>query len=435
MDDFWNSYFDFWHRMDLNTILRWGWFIFLIDIPRSLIVEGIVLLKSRWSRRMTATSWQEAQRLLKKENPLVTVLVPGHNEGKHLFKLVESLKEQTYTNIELIVVDDGSDDDTAILGQYFEDNGGVDRFIRSDIRGGKASAANLGLRYARGKYIVHLDADSSLQADAIEKILIPFYRYQHVGAVGGNLMVRNDKDSLTTTMQFLEYFQSINVSRVVLSYLGIYKIVSGAFGAYPKTVLDKVGGWDVGPGLDGDITVKIRKLNYRIIFEEEAICNTHVPTTWTKLAKQRLRWSRSLVRFRLRKHQDIWLPNQNFRFSNFFSFLENIFFGFVLDFLWVFYMLQILMFDPLFLLIWFPFKYSVYLIMSFFQFGYCLSIAKDKHYLIKRLIYLPLYPLYMGYYMRIIRTIAYLDEIFFFDSYKDNWNPPKTSQKAREFGA
>lgn len=435
MMEFWDTYFFFWYRMDFNTILRWGWYIFLLDIPRFLIIEGTTLVLSRTKRRKTFDLWENASLQLKREYPLVTVLVPGHNEGKHLYKLVESLKRQTYRNIELIVVDDGSTDETPTIGKHFEQQGDIDLFIRSEIRGGKASAANLGLRYAKGKYIVHLDADSSLKDDAVEKVLIPFYRYEHVGAVGGNLIVRNENDSLTTTMQFLEYLQSINVSRIVLSHLRIYKIVSGAFGAYPKVVLDRVGGWDVGPGLDGDITVKIRKINYRIVFEEEAICQTHAPVTWKKLTKQRLRWSRSLVRFRLRKHHDIWIPNMNFRLSNFFAFFENIFFGLILDFLWVFYMIQILVMDPLFLLIWFPFKYSIYLMLSLIQFSYCLAISDNKQDIFKKIIYIPLYPLYMGYYMRIVRTIAYIDEFFFYDSYKDAWNPPKTSQKAKEFGA
>lgn len=421
-----------WQRLDWETVMRWGWYIFILDIPRFFILEGITLLYSRVKRMSTRSSWDKAADALWSENPLVTVLVPGHNEGKHLYKLIQSMKSQTYKNIELIVVDDGSTDNTALIARSFERRGEIDRFLSATERGGKASAANLGLRYSKGTYVVHLDADSSLDSDAIEKILIPFYRYQNVGAVGGNLMVRNEEQSLTATMQFLEYLQSINVSRIVLSQLGIYKLISGAFGAFPKNVLDRVGGWDVGPGLDGDLTVKIRKLNYRIVFEEEAICKTHVPITWRALTKQRLRWSRSLVRFRIRKHKDIWMPDKHFNFSNFFSFFENIFFGLILDAFWVYYMIKIILVDPQFLLIWFPFKYSIYVMLASGQFLYSIAIAKNKYQVWSKVLYLPLYPIYMGYYMRIVRTIAYIDEFLFFDSYKDPWNPNKTSQKARE---
>ena len=422
-----------WYRLDWETVMMWGWYIFVLDIPRFFILEGITLFYSRFKRRATRRSWQKAADALWKEQPLVTVLVPGHNEGRHLYKLIHSMKRQTYKNIELIVIDDGSTDDTAVIGRSFERKGDIHRFISASERGGKASAANLGLRYAKGKYIVHLDADSSLDDDAIEKILIPFYRYPNVGAVGGNLLVRNQDQSLTTSMQFLEYLQSINVSRVVLSQLGIYKMISGAFGAFPKNILDRVGGWDIGPGLDGDITVKIRKIKYRIVFEEEAVCRTHTPVTWKALTKQRLRWSRSLVRFRIRKHRDIWMPDKNFTISNFFSFFENIFFGLILDAFWVYYMFKIIVVDPYFLLIWFPFKYSIYLMLALGQFCYSLAITKERSKVLAAIIYLPLYPLYMGYYMRIVRTIAYIDEFLFFDSYKDSWNPQKTSVKAREY--
>lgn len=421
-----------WQRLDWETVMRWGWYIFLLDIPRFLILEGVTLLYSRIKRFRTRGSWKKATDALWLERPLVTVLVPGHNEGRHLYKLIQSMYQQTYKNLEIIVVDDGSTDDTAMIGRSFERIGAIHRFLSASERGGKASAANLGLRYSSGKYVVHLDADSSLDQDAIEKILIPFYRYANVGAVGGNLTVRNQEQSLTATMQFLEYLQSINVSRIVLSQLRLYKIISGAFGAFPKQVLDRVGGWDIGPGLDGDITVKIRKLNYRVVFEEEAICKTHVPITWKALTKQRLRWSRSLVRFRIRKHKDVWMPDKNFSFLNFLTFFENIFFGLVLDVFWIYYMIKIIAVNPEFLLIWFPFKYSIYLILTFCQFLFSVAIAKNKYEVLCKAMYVPLYPLYMGYYMRIVRTIAYIDEFLFFDSYKDSWNPEKTSKKARE---
>lgn len=434
MVEIWDHFFYMWNVMDWQSIFKWGWYIFLLDIPRFFVIEGVTLFWSRYNRIKTKDLWEKAKKDLYDERPLVTVLVPGHNEGKHLYKLVQSMKYQTYTNLELIVIDDGSTDDTAIIGRSFERNGKIDRFISVQERGGKASAANLGLRYSSGKYVVHLDADSSLDNDAIEKILIPFYRFENIGGVGGNLIVRNEEESLTTTMQFLEYLQSINVSRIVLSKLNLYKIISGAFGAFPREVLERIGGWDIGPGLDGDITVKIRKINYRILFEEEAICKTHVPITWKALTKQRLRWSRSLVRFRIRKHKDVWIPDRNFKFVNFMSFFENVFFSLVLDFLWFFYIFKILFTDPSFLIFWFPFKYSIYLLLTLGQYCFAIAISGNKRNLISKVLYIPLFPIYMGYYMRIVRTISYLDELIFYDSYKDVWNPLKTSKKAREYG-
>lgn len=432
--EYWDRLLAMWAHMDWETIWRWGWFIIVLDIPRFLLLDGVVLFISRFQRKKTQDLWEEANRKLLEENPRVSVLAPGHNEGKHYYQLVKSIQKQTYKNIELIVVDDGSTDNSAIIGSSFEKKGDIDTFVSVKERGGKASAANLALKFATGRYVVHIDADSSLEVDAIEKILIPFYRFEHVGAVGGNIVVRNPDQSLTTSMQFLEYFKSISTSRIVLSKLGIYKIVSGAFGAFPKKVLDRVGGWDIGPGLDGDITVKIRKINYRILFEEEATCLTNVPYKWKVLVKQRIRWSRSLIRFRFRKHADVWFPNKNFNWGNFFSFFDSVLFALVLDVTWVYYMFKIIIVAPTFLLFWFPIKYSIYLILSFTRFFYAMVWRTNRKELLKKLIYLPLYPLYIGYFMRIVRTIAYIDEAFFYDSYKDNWNPRKTSKEAREFG-
>lgn len=78
-------------------------------------------------------------------------------------------------------------------------------------------------------------------------------------------------------MQALEYLRSIQVGRMVTNKLGLYHIISGAFGAFDTEILREVGGWDIGPGLDGDITQKFRKAGYKVHFAEDAICMTNVP--------------------------------------------------------------------------------------------------------------------------------------------------------------
>lgn len=131
--------------------------------------------------------------------------------------------------------------------------------------------------------------------------------------------------NLCTALQAIEYLKSITVGRIITSELGILRVVSGAFGAFRKEIVDQVGGWDVGPGMDGDITVKTRKSGFRVRFAKEAVCYTSVPKTWKALARQRTRWSRSLVRFRLRKHKDVYYPDANFSVLNMVSFVENVF--------------------------------------------------------------------------------------------------------------
>lgn len=140
---------------------------------------------------------------------------------------MKSLREQTYRNFEIIIVDDGSDDQTPLICRNLEKMGYIDLFLRCTVRGGKASAANLGAHFAKGKYIVHLDADSSLDRDALEKILLPFYYDEKIKAVGGCVKVRNADDNICTSLQALEYLKTIQVGRMVTSRLGIYHTISG----------------------------------------------------------------------------------------------------------------------------------------------------------------------------------------------------------------
>ncbi len=419
--------------LGFDRFTRIFWFFVFFELIRFLLVDFIVLIIAKISYWLNKKRRQEAYHRMMLERPLVSVIIPGKNEGKHIYKLVKSLREQSYTNLEIIVVDDGSDDDTPMIGRDMEKNGFIDLFIRNEFRGGKASAANLALRFTKGKFIVHLDADCSYNFDAIEKIIIPFYEDDRIGGVGGNVMVRNYKTSLVTTLQAIEYYDTISIGRVVASHLGIYRIISGAFGAFRADAMEKIQGWDIGPGLDGDISVKIRKIGYKVKFANQAVCLTSVPDTFKKLMKQRLRWDKSLIRFRVRKHKDVFYPNQHFRFSNFFSFLENITYNIILNIKWYVYFFDMVINFPHQLVFIFLTNFFLYTCTNFIKFIVFSLFRTEKNAGITYFIpYLPLMVLYFGYFLRIVRTVAYIQEFFFKKSYKDPWNPPKTSKHAKE---
>lgn len=419
--------------LGFERFTRIFWFFVFFELIRFLLVDFIVLIIAKISYWLNKKRRQEAYHRMMLERPLVSVIIPGKNEGKHIYKLVKSLREQSYTNLEIIVVDDGSDDDTPMIGRDMEKNGFIDLFIRNEFRGGKASAANLALRFTKGKFIVHLDADCSYNFDAIEKIIIPFYEDDRIGGVGGNVMVRNYKTSLVTTLQAIEYYDTISIGRVVASHLGIYRIISGAFGAFRADAMEKIQGWDIGPGLDGDISVKIRKIGYKVKFANQAVCLTSVPDTFKKLMKQRLRWDKSLIRFRVRKHKDVFYPNQHFRFSNFFSFLENITYNIILNIKWYVYFFDMVINFPHQLVFIFLTNFFLYTCTNFIKFIVFSLFRTEKNAGITYFIpYLPLMVLYFGYFLRIVRTVAYIQEFFFKKSYNDPWNPPKTSKHAKE---
>ncbi len=421
-------------NLSWNSVLHTYWFLFVIEFPRYYLLELIIGIWHKATFRRREKAMAQAKMKLYIENPLVTILAPGKNEGKHISKLVKSLNEQTYKNYEIIIVDDGSDDATPLICRDLEKAGYIDLYLRSEVRGGKASAANFGTNYAKGKYIVHLDADSSLDRDAIEKILIPFYYDPKIKAVGGCVKVRNSDESLCTSMQSLEYLKTIQVGRMVTNKLGIYHIISGAFGAFEREKLMKIGMWDIGPGLDGDITQKIRKSGDKVYFAENAICMTNVPVHWHALYKQRLRWSKSLIRFRLRKHFDILMPYRHFSILNWISNMENLLYDCVFNFLWLFYMVSLIFTNTDRLLEIFLVGWMIRFCFSLVAFAVIMMISERAREELKLMPYLFLSTFYTGYFLRCTRLFAHIKELFFFSSYKDPWNPKKTSELAQVEG-
>lgn len=424
-----DEFIGYWHSVGLIKMSRVFWYFLAFELVRYTLIDTIILVIYKLTAKSRRAKWEVAKQALWNEMPFVSIIAPGKNEGKHLYKLVKSLNEQTYRNVEIIIVDDGSDDKTPTIGRSLEKAGLIDLFLRNDARGGKASGANLALRYCRGKYVLHMDADCSFDHDAVENILVPFYLDERIGGVGGNVKIR-EADTLASKLQAIEYLKSISVGRIVTSYLGIYRIISGAFGAFRLDALRQTGGWDIGPGLDGDITVKFRKSGYRIHFEPTAVCLTTGPKTFQALWKQRSRWSRSIIRFRVRKHRDVFLPHQGFKWSNFLGFVENIFYNLFLDFKWYIYFFDVAIHYARFLEIILPFNILLYMVTGYIQLFTIYFFSERRKEELKLLPYSPLMVFYVAWFLRACNTLAYIREFFFKTSYQDPWNPQKSSQQA-----
>lgn len=415
-------------------LLGYFWPFFMIDMVRYVLIEGVVLLHYLPQRKRKAQLYSAARQQLFAEKPLLSIIVPGKNEGKYIPKLVETLRQQSYPFYELIVVDDGSDDETPQICRELERKGLIDCFIRNSIRGGKASAANTALQFAKGPYVVHVDADSHLAPDALETILLPFIMDADVGCVGGDVRVTNYRDSFATQTQGIEYSKSIMLGRTVASHLGVLRIVSGAYGAFRKDILNAIHGWDVGPGLDGDITLKIRKMGYKVVHEPASVCYTNVPTSYRRLAKQRYRWDKSMIRFRLRKHRDILLPSESFRWSNFITVVDNLFFNLFLDIKWVIYFFQIIQLSSGYIAFLLILNYFFYVLANLVQWVFSIimlrSLGQKPNY--QSVMFIPLMPIYTGTYLRVVRTFAYIMELLHKRSYIDKWNPWKVSKIAKQ---
>jgi cellulose synthase/poly-beta-1,6-N-acetylglucosamine synthase-like glycosyltransferase len=411
------------------------WHFIAFEFSKYIVLVAIIIFWYMFQKKEIKRREEIARTKLYREYPLISVVVPGKNEGPNIYKLAHSLKRQTYQNYEVIIVDDGSDDDTYLICKDLLKRKIIDMFISNPDRGGKASAANTALKFSKGKYVIHLDADSHLRDDAIETILLPFYMDENVGAVGGDVRVNNVEDSIVTALQGIEYLKSITIGRFIADKLDIMRLISGAYGAFRMDILKRIGGWDVGPGLDGDITLKIRKLGFRVVFNIESVCYTNAPTKFKALAKQRFRWDRSIIRFRLRKHVNI-LFSKHFNIPLKMAIIDNLAYNFLFDFFWFAYMVSVIMFFTSNLGYIILTNYLLYIMENYIKFGIIIFFIGDtlrkKDYL--AVLFIPLIPFYTGIFLKLVRIYAHMMELLFRVSYYDKWNPWKVSRVVKEKG-
>src|SRR4051794_1561404 len=219
--------------------------------------------------------------------PAVSVVIAAYNEEKVIARTIRAVLATGYERLEIIVVDDGSKDDTsAEVRENFGDQ--VTLFVQPN--GGKASALNLGIAAATSDIIIALDADTVFAKDTIEK-LIRHFTDPLVGAVAGNVKVGNRINPLTY-WQSIEYVTSQNLDRRAYAAINSVSVVPGAVGAWRREAILQAGGYSSDTmAEDMDLTWRIRRIGWRIDNEAAAIGYTEVPDTFRTLYKQRFRWA------------------------------------------------------------------------------------------------------------------------------------------------
>ena len=405
------------------------WPFLFLSLPRNLVSQVLVL--------GAALAPEPAQKALYRQRlalhqPLVSVLLPGYNERDTLEATVIALREQTYPNTEIIVVSDGSDDGMDKIAQRLAARGWV-RYLNHKTRGGKVSAANAALEAARGDYVVICDADTTFDRDAIWRLMEEFYD-PGIWAVAGNVRVRNVATNLLTRCQAMQYALSIGLGRRVSSWLGILFIVSGAFGAFRRQALEMVGGWDTGPGEDADITIKVRLAGGQVAFAPDAVCMTDAPDSWWAFFRQQMRWNRSTMRLRVRKYGFLLKPwKGSFGLLNLLGSLDVVVFQVLFAFLFPPYLIWLYLTYP------HLFPYLVVgvslLYMGTTVSTYCIALALSTRRAedLKLLPYLPLYSLFIGWYLRFVRLLAYIDEYFFKTSYTESYVPAHVQRESKKY--
>lgn len=225
-----------------------------------------------------------------KRFPKISIIVPAYNEANTIRRVLESLLQLDYPKdqFEVIMIDDGSTDDTYKIAQEFFQ---VRSFTKKN--GGKGSAVNLGIEKAQEEFIVILDADSFVSKNAL-KTMIGYFENSQVMAVTPTLKVYNPK-GFWQRIQYIEYLFSV-FFRKIFSFLGSVYVTPGPFSIYRKSFFDQYGGFEEDNLTeDLEIALRIQSAGYEIQNSINAEVFTVAPNNFRDLLGQRIRWYTGVI--------------------------------------------------------------------------------------------------------------------------------------------
>ncbi len=241
--------------------------------------------------------------------PLISVIIPAFNEEKVISSTIESTLEVDYPKKEIIVVDDGSKDNTLQLAKQYEKDGVK---VLHKKNGGKASALNYGMTFAKGDIVSVLDADTIAGKNSLMEIAKVFADDENILGVAGNIKIRN-KINWITWNQALEYITGLQITRRAFDMFGAIAIIPGALGAFRRAPLEGSGSYDKDTIVeDFDATLKVLKSGGIVKGTTKSLAFTEAPTTLGGLIRQRKRWYRGNLQV-LFKHRNVF-ANARFGF-------------------------------------------------------------------------------------------------------------------------
>lgn len=305
-----------------------------------------------YSRRVDFAGYDES--FLDPHTRGVSVLMPAYNEAASIVQSVQAMTSLRYPNFEVVVIDDGSKDDTMarliaefdmvevplvpggqiptkgdVRSTWVSRRGGQNLSLVSKSNGGKADALNAGINYSRNELVCMVDADSLLDPGALLDVTRPFAEDPgRVVAAGGVVRVANgsrvEQGRVTqlrmprgwlAPIQVVEYLRAFLIGRSGWSRVGGLLVISGAFGVFRKDVLLEVGGMASDCiGEDAELVVRIHRLigdqrrDAEVVFVPEPVAWTQVPETRAVLRKQRRRWHRGLSEIFVRHRSMVLRP-------------------------------------------------------------------------------------------------------------------------------
>ena len=308
--------------------------VYAVFLFLSALVGALELEKRARNRTFRSSSHAKQENM-----PPVSILVPAYNEEITLLDTVQSLSKLDYGEYEIIVIDDGSTDQTAQLLIETYQLIKVDRPIRRQVassygekvyesinrkakivlickaNGGKADALNVGINVSRYPYFMTIDGDTILQKDTLRNLIRPFMEDDRVIACGGMVQIANEATihdgqlmnvrspkNLLAMMQSIEYGRSFLGSRILFNAFYGNLIISGACGLFNKSMVIAVGGYNTQCiGEDMELVMNLHAFcrshgkNYKIAYEPEAICWSQAPESIKGIHSQRTRWHTGLL--------------------------------------------------------------------------------------------------------------------------------------------
>lgn len=267
-----------------SIFIFWVGIIKIVFVPLSLLFEIV--------RRRKAKAPLSAR-------PLVSVVVPGYNEERVIESCVASIMRQDYENFELILVNDGSTDNTAQLMHSLALTDSRIFFI-DQPNAGKGAALNTGTVQARGEFVMFVDADGVFAGDTIEQMLRTFEN-PRVGAVSGDDRPINLDRVLTKLLALISHVGTGFIRRA-LALINCLPVVSGNMGMFRRSALAELppvnGAWPLRTdtlGEDLELTWRLHRAGYSVGFAPKAVVYAESPSTLRGLWRQRVRWARGMV--------------------------------------------------------------------------------------------------------------------------------------------
>lgn len=295
-------------RPSMRFLAVHGWTSFFVRPSLLWLSMGMTLLVLRtllWMRYRPYAAVTQA------EAPFMTIVIPAYNEGPLVKRSILSAAAANYPRerLEIIVIDDGSRDDTwTHIEAAASEHPGLVRAIRFARNSGKRAALAAGFEQARGEIVVTVDSDSIIEPSTLLAIAGPF-RDAGVGAVGGKVSVLNRFESLLPRMIHVRYVLSFDFLRSAQSTYGTVYCCPGALSAYrlslvrrvlPSWLEQRFLGAPCSTGEDRALTNDILSLGYQAVYQRTAVVHTLVPDSYAKLCRMYLRWNRSYVREEIR---------------------------------------------------------------------------------------------------------------------------------------